>query len=119
MSSRSRQCTVAVVVMLCCCTAISMAASKWITIGEWQDFQSDYWKQTITILKSDGTYVLKCSFTDGSEVQSHLLPIKARQGERQRFRNTDSDYKEEYAILSSGDLALFDQEGFIRKAKKK
>ena len=117
-SARSQILLIAAIVLLSWATSL-VAAPSWAPIGEWQDIQTGGWNQTLRILQNDDAYVFECSFSEGTKIHSALIPIKAKRGEKQRFRDTESDYKEEYAILTNGDLALYDQEGFIRKAKRK
>jgi len=119
MYSKRFQILMIVAIVLFSWAASSMAASKWTPIGEWQDFLGDYWKQTIRIYKNGDYFRLECSFPGESPINRTLIPLKAKRGERKRFRDNQSDFKEEYAILSNGDLALYDQEGFIRKAMRK
>lgn len=89
------------------------------TVGVWRDKVNAQWDQTIRIQKLGGMFTLECSFSDGSMVRRKMVAVQSKRGERQRFRDRESDFGEEYAILADGDLALYDREGFIRKAKRK
>ena len=106
-NARLQSMLLAAVILLVCTASPVEAAPKWTPVGEWQDAAAPGWNQTLRILRSDDGYVLECSFASGTKIHSVLVPVKSKKGETQRFKDTESDFGEEYAVLASGDLALY------------
>ena len=111
--------SLAVAIALLLTPATTVAGPSPETVGVWRDKVNAEWDQTIRIQKLGGLFTLECSFPDGSTVHRSMVAVKCRRGERQRFRDRESEFGEEYVIMADGDLALYDREGFIRKAKRK
>jgi len=93
------------------------AAAERKVIGKWLDKVGPI-EQQITIEQEGEKFYRTSTFHDGSSSRSELVEVKAKSGEKQRFKDPKSGYGESYAIKSDGNLALYDSEGFIREAKK-
>ena len=96
----------------------SAAANERNTIGEWIDGKGTMWQHTIRIVEEGNAYFAENNFIDGSKSRHSLARVKARKGERYRFKSIESGFGEEYAVLNTGNLSLFDQDGFIRMPHK-
>ncbi|MEM1202661.1 MAG: hypothetical protein AAGN66_05485 [Acidobacteriota bacterium] len=85
-------------------------------VGVWQDNVGAHWRSEITIAMEDGRPVRFLKFGDGSSNRGALVKVRAQRGERARFK--DQEYGEIYAINRRGNLDLYDEDGFIREARR-
>lgn len=86
-------------------------------IGEWNDNVGIAWKLNIKIIKKGDKYFRISTFHDGSQSRAELKEMKPKSMEKRRFKDLKSANGEIYAIDNNGDLDLFDEDGFIRKAQ--
>lgn len=107
---------VAIMVSMVLVAGVVSAAPKTKTVGEWQDDPVSGWKQNIKILKEGSKYFGVSTFQDGSVRRAELSKGDVK-GYRV-FRVIGSQYGSCYVINSNGNLGLYDNDGYIREAKK-
>ena len=74
------------------------------------------YNQTIEIIQTDTEYVMKRYFKDGSLRSSKLIEYFA-EGKR-RFKESKGNTNDEYYVIaSSGELRMYDREGYIKTAQ--
>lgn len=84
-------------------------------IGEWEDVIGT-WKQRIQILDDQGQILRELRYPDGRVDRDILVEITPEADEQRRFENP-SHYGQTYAIDSRGNLAIFDNDGYVGSAK--
>jgi len=87
-------------------------------IGQWVDNAGKSWQQDITIVQKGQRFFRISKFQDGSSNQAELVEVKAEGVQGRVFVDTDSSFGEFCIIDANGNLDLYDEEGFIREAKK-
>ena len=87
-------------------------------IGQWEDKVGTSWTQHIRIVRKGTTIIRESRFHDGSVNHATLTEVAPGPNQRRRFKNLKSNFGQAYAIDSRGNLDLFDNEGFIREARR-
>ena len=86
-------------------------------IGEWQDYLGDFWDNNLRIVRENGEFRLMVRGKDGSTTTFELAELQPQASEQRRFEDVESG--EIYAMQSeTGELALYDADGFKRTAPK-
>ena len=96
-----------------------LAHSGELVVGEWTDSLGTIWSQEITIVESDGALYRRSTDTGGGDWSRRLKEMRPKGTEQRRFAYFETCCHEQFAITASGDLNLYDEEGFIRTARKK
>ena len=86
--------------------------------GEWHDRVGTQWTAQIRMTYDKTSFYVDSIFSDGSVVHRRLTQLAPRPGEIHRFLVRESSHGDGYAIKDDGDLLIFDNDGFIRKAKR-
>lgn len=112
--------TSALTFMIFCllCPALAGGTDRSI-IGAWSYSIGTFFKADLTIVAEDSKLYLDQLFYDGSSLRVELAEVPARSGEKRRFKARENDFGEVYAINSDGNLDIYDEDGFVREAKKK
>jgi hypothetical protein len=82
-------------------------------VGRWRDNINPAWDQTITIRREKGAIYLVSEFSDGGTRKVPVTEVEPR-----TFKDLASRFGEYYRITEDGDLALYDNRGYIRTAKQ-
>jgi hypothetical protein len=85
-------------------------------IGSW--FDTNGLPHTIVIKKLNGSYQMTTVFGDGSG-DTKTLGVKVVNGEERLYGDTDNYYGDYMVIEKNGDLAFYDDQGFIYKLQPK
>ena len=86
--------------------------------GVWHDRVGTQFNARIRITYDKTSFYVDSIFSDGSVVHRKLTQLAPRPGEIRRFLMPDSNHGDGYALNDDGDLLIFDNDGFIRKAKR-
>ncbi len=93
---------------------VSLSAFAEDIIGSWEQ-RTGTLKASYTIVH-DGLKYFEV-YEDGSRME--LIVVEPKNGEKMRFLNSNSKFGDGAAILDSGLLRLFDNEGIIEDIKPK
>lgn len=96
-----------------------LAHSDETLVGEWVDSLGTAWKQEIAIVDVGGALYRRSTDTGGGNWSRRLKDMPPRGTEKRRFAYLESCCHEQFAITADGDLNLYDEDGFIRTARKK
>ncbi len=79
-------------------------------IGTWLDTWA--WTRTIVIKRVNGTYQMTSTYSDGNR-ETISLGVKVINGEERLYENPGNLYGDYMVIKSNGNLAFYDDQGFI------
>ncbi len=108
---------IAAAVLLTVASAM-FAQTDVVVIGQWEDKVGTSWTQHIRIVRKGTTIIRESKFDDGSVNHATLTEVAPGPNERRRFKNPRSNFGQAYAIDSRGNLDIFDNEGFVREARR-
>lgn len=85
-------------------------------VGEWADDVGTILKHRIKIIEEGESFYRISSFEVGSTYRSELREVASPKGEGRAFRELESS--DTYAINARGNLEIYDEDGFIREARR-
>ena len=88
-------------------------------VGEWVDSLGTVWTQEIKIVELDGALYRRSTDTGGGNWSRRLKEMPKRGTEQRRFAYMENCCHEQFVITANGNLNLYDEDGFIRTARKK
>lgn len=104
-----------IVMLLITLGALSAGAEE--VIGEWVDTLGSF-EQKIVIFSSNGTLYRRSTNNFGGKSTTTLREVSPASRQQRRFEEMDSCCQQFFAINSNGDLDLYDEDGFIRTARR-